>query len=82
MWGGIAAGIFGLETLGGMGGVSFTSQLVGTICGVAFATVCGFLIYGGLKITWGIRLNQEQEFQGADLSLHQISAYPEEDTRS
>ena len=82
MWGGIAAGIFGLESMGGIGGVSFASQLVGTVCGVAFATICGFLIYGVLKATVGIRLNQEQEFLGADLSLHQISAYPEEDIHS
>jgi Amt family ammonium transporter len=82
LWGGLAAGIFGLEALGGMGGVSFTAQFVGTLCGVSFAAFSGFIIYGGLKVTMGIRLNQEQEFQGADLSLHQISAYPEEDIRS
>ena len=81
MWGGLAAGIFGLEAMGGMGGVSFIAQLVGTLCGVAFATACGFIVYGGLKATMGIRLDPEQEFQGADLSLHQISAYPEEDIR-
>jgi Amt family ammonium transporter len=81
LWGGLAAGIFGLEALGGMGGVSFTAQFVGTLCGVSFAAFSGFIIYGGLKVTMGIRLNQEQEFQGADLSLHQISAYPEEDIR-
>ena len=81
MWGGLAAGIFGLETLGGMGGVSFMAQFVGTLCGVIFAVFCGFIVYGTLKVTMGIRLNQEQEFQGADLSLHQISAYPEEDIR-
>ncbi len=79
MWGGIAAGIFGLESMGGIGGVSFTAQLVGTTCGVSFASICGFIIYGLLKTTVGIRLNQDQEYQGADLSLHQISAYPEDD---
>ena len=81
LWGGLAAGIFGLEAMGGMGGVSFIAQLVGTLCGVAFATTCGFIVYGGLKATMGIRLDPEQEFQGADLSMHQISAYPEEDIR-
>ena len=79
MWGGIAAGIFGLESMGGIGGVSFTAQLIGTTCGVSFASICGFIIYGLLKTTVGIRLNQDQEYQGADLSLHQISAYPEDD---
>jgi Amt family ammonium transporter len=82
LWGGIAAGIFGLEALGGLGGVSLMAQIVGTASGVAFAGIAGFIVYGGLKATMGIRLSEEQEFQGADLSLHQIGAYPEEDLKS
>ncbi|MCW9036163.1 MAG: ammonium transporter [Alphaproteobacteria bacterium] len=78
--GGIACGVFGLEALGGMGGVSFMSQLVGTLSGIAFATIAGFIVYGALKKTVGIRLSQEDEFDGADLSIHKISAYPEEDS--
>ncbi len=79
--GGIAAGVFGLEAMGGLGGVSFMAQLVGSLCGVAFAGIAGFVVYGGLKASIGIRLTEEQEFQGADLSMHQIGAYPEEDIR-
>ena len=82
LWGGIAAGIFGLEALGGLGGVSLMAQLVGTATGVAFATLAGFIVYGGLKASIGIRLEPEQEFQGADLSLHHVGAYPEEDLKS
>jgi Amt family ammonium transporter len=73
-WGGIAAGIFGLEALGGMGGVSFLSQLIGTLIGVVFALVGGFVVYGALKATVGIRLTQEEEYQGADLSIHKIAS--------
>lgn len=73
-WGGIAAGIFGAEALGGMGGVSMTSQIIGTIAGIVVATLGGFLIYGILKATLGIRLSEEEEFNGADLSIHRISA--------
>ncbi|MCW8195885.1 ammonium transporter [Proteobacteria bacterium 005FR1] len=73
-WGGIGAGIFGLEALGGMGGVSFLSQLMGTLIGVSFAALGGFSVYGLLKLTVGLRLNDEQEFDGADLSIHRISA--------
>jgi len=80
--GGILAGVFGLEALGGMGGVTFMAQLVGTLCGIAFATVAGFIVYGLLKATVGIRLHEEDEHHGADLSLHKISAYPEEDNPS
>ena len=73
-WGGIAAGIFGLEALGGMGGVTFGAQLLGTLIGVGIALVGGFIVYGVLKAMVGIRLNDEEEFDGADLSIHKISA--------
>ena len=79
LMGGIACGIFGLEALGGMGGVTFMAQLVGSLIGVAFAAIAGFVVYGVLAKTVGIRLEQEEEFRGADLSIHQIGAYPEED---
>jgi Amt family ammonium transporter len=76
-WGGIAAGIFGLQELGGMGGVSFMSQLIGTLMGIAIATGGGFIVYGLLKLLVGIRLDKEEEYQGADLSVHKITATPE-----
>ncbi len=75
-WGGIAAGIFGVEALGGMGGVSFMAQLVGTLIGVAIALTGGLAIYGILKQTVGIRLTQEEEYVGADLSIHRIESEP------
>ena len=80
--GGIACGVFGLEALGGMGGVSFGAQIVGSLCGIVFAAVSGFVVYGVLKKTIGIRLSEEDEFAGADVSLHNISAYPEDDLRA
>jgi Amt family ammonium transporter len=78
-WGGIAAGIFGSTALGGAGTVTFLSQLVGTLTGVAIAIAGGFAVYGLVKATMGIRLSEEDEYRGADLSIHQISATPEED---
>ncbi len=77
LWGGIAAGIFGLEMFGGMGGVSFLSQLVGSLLGVTVALIGGFLIYGVLKGLFGLRLSEEEEYQGADLSIHKITAEPD-----
>jgi len=71
-WGGIAAGIFGLKALGGMGGVSFASQLLGTALGVTVALVGGFIVYGALKQLVGIRLTAEEEYDGADLTIHKI----------
>jgi len=76
-WGGLACGIFGVKALGGMGGVSFASQLVGTATGIAVALAGGFVIYGALRATVGIRLEPEHEFDGADLSVHRITATPE-----
>ncbi|MDN7943774.1 ammonium transporter [Burkholderia multivorans] len=77
--GGIAAGIFGLPALGGLGGVAFMSQLIGTLGGIAIASVGGALVYGALKATVGLRLDREAEFDGADLSIHRITATPERD---
>lgn len=76
--GGIAVGIFGQQFLGGLGGVSMMSQLIGTVFAITIALVGGFLVYGILKATLGIRLSQEEEFQGADLSIHKISANSED----
>lgn len=76
-WGGLAAGIFGLEALGGMGGVSFLSQLVGTLAGVVYAFAAGALVYGVLRALVGLRLSEDEEMRGADLSIHKIGANPE-----
>jgi Amt family ammonium transporter len=73
-WGGIAAGIFGTTAFGGLGGISFMSQLLGTGLGVLIAVVGGALVYGVLKMLVGIRLSQEEEFDGADLSVHKIGS--------
>ena len=79
-WGGIAAGIFGLEALGGMGGVTFGAQLAGTVIGVAIAVVGGFVVYGLVRAAMGgLRLTQEEEYEGADLTIHKISATPPND---
>ena len=77
--GGLLAGIFGQEALGGLGGVSIVSQIVGTLGGAGFGFAAGLAVYGLLRVTVGIRLDPEQEYKGADLSLHHITAYPEED---
>jgi len=80
VWGGIAAGIFGLQALGGIGGVTFAAQLVGTLTGIAIALAGGVVVYGMLKLAVGIRLDAEEEFNGADLSIHKISATAERET--
>lgn len=77
-FGGLAVGIFGQQWLGGLGNVSMISQMIGTLLAISIALTGGFLVYGALKITMGIRLSQEDEFRGADLSIHKISANSED----
>jgi len=79
-WGGIAAGIFGAKALGGLGGVALMPQLIGTALGIAIAVLGGGLIYGLLKFAVGIRLDPEEEYEGADLSVHKITATAERET--
>jgi Amt family ammonium transporter len=81
LWGGIACGIFGLKVFGGLGGVSFFSQLVGSVMGAAFGALAGFVIYALVDKLVGLRLTQEEEQRGADLAVHKIGANPEEDVR-
>ena len=76
-WGGIAAGIFGQQALGGLGGVAFMPQLIMTLLAIVIALVGGGVVYGALKAAVGIRLDQEEEYEGADLSIHRITATPE-----
>ena len=76
LWGGLAAGIFGQKFLGGMGGISFSAQLIGSALGVTIALVGGFIVYGVLKRMMGLKLSPEEEHAGADLSIHQITSTP------
>jgi ammonium transporter, Amt family len=79
-WGGIAAGIFGIKEMGGLGDVSLLAQLMGTALGVAWALLGGVVVYGILKAAMGLRLTAEEEFDGADLSIHKITATPERES--
>jgi Amt family ammonium transporter len=81
LWGGIACGIFGLKAFGGLGGVSFYSQLVGSLMGAAFGALAGLIIYALVDKLLGLRLSPDDEHRGADLAVHKISANPEEDVR-
>jgi ammonium transporter, Amt family len=81
-WGGIACGIFGAKALGGLGGVSFGAQLAGTALGILVAVIGAAITYGLIRLIWPLGLDEEQEFDGADLSIHKISATPQRDHQS
>ena len=76
-WGGVACGIFGSKALGGIGGVSLGAQLIGTAMGVAWAVLAGLVVYGLIKSVTPLRLSPEEEYDGADLSIHKIGATPD-----
>ena len=73
-WGGIAAGIFGSESLGGLGGVSIAAQVIGTVGGILVALIGGVIVYGAINMTLGLRLTDEEEYIGADLTIHRIGS--------
>lgn len=77
LWGGLACGIFGSQALGGLGGVSFAAQAIGSALGVGWALASGFVVYGLLRATVGLRLGAEEEHAGADLAIHRIGSTPE-----
>ena len=77
VWGGIAAGVFGAKSFGGVGGLSLGAQVTGTLLGVSVALAGGLAVYGSLKLLVGLRLTQEKEYDGADLSIHRITAQPD-----
>jgi Amt family ammonium transporter len=78
-WGGVAAGIFGYKALGGLGGVSFLTQVLGTAAAIVYAAALGSVVYLALKHTIGIRLSTDDEFRGSDLTIHRVTAYPEQE---
>ncbi len=79
-WGGIACGIFGQEALGGVGGVSFIGQIIGSVIAIVIALGFGFAVYKTLDKLVGVRLSKEDEQKGSDLAIHNIESNPEEAT--
>lgn len=82
LWGGIACGVFGLKAFGGLGGVTFLSQLVGSVMGAAAGLLAGYAVYTIVDLVMGLRLSPDDERRGADLAVHKISANPEDDVRT
>ncbi|QEL63938.1 ammonium transporter [Oryzomicrobium terrae] len=79
-WGGLACGIFGSHALGGSGGVAFLPQLLMTLLAIAVALAGSAIVYGTLRAILGLRLDPEDEYNGADLSIHNITATPERES--
>jgi len=79
VWGALAAGVFGTEALGGLGGVSFMSQLIGTFVGITIAFVGGYIVYKIVATFMTLRMTDEEQAQGADITIHKVHASPIKD---
>ena len=66
------------EALGGLGGVALMPQIIGTLLAIAVALVGGGAVYFLVRSIRPLRLTPEEEWDGADLAIHRISATPEE----
>lgn len=90
VWGAISTGLFatpelvaktgvGAEGLfygGGFGQLGV--QLLGVIGTFAFVLVLSFIILGGMKWLMGLRVTEEEEMMGLDMSEHGTYGYPEQ----
>ncbi|NCF42729.1 MAG: ammonium transporter [Bacteroidetes bacterium] len=86
-WGTIVIGLWGVsgeEAIGlfnGGGSAQFVAQLVGALSYMLWAVVLSFVVFGILKATIGLRVTEEEEIAGLDVSEHGSIAYPGKRTR-
>ena len=82
-WGTIVVGLWGIDGDGaaigvfnGGGSAQLVAQLVGGLAYVVWAVVLSFIVFGILKYTMGLRVTEEEEVAGLDISEHGSIAYP------
>jgi len=70
IWGTVAVGIFSTNPEH-----SLSTQLIGTLCYAAFAFVASLILASLAKATLGFRVDEDEEYEGLDLSEHGQPAY-------
>ena len=81
-WGTIVIGLWGIDGDGpiglfnGGGSAQLVSQLTGGLAYAVWAVVLSFVVFGILKKTVGLRVTEEEEVAGLDISEHGSIAYP------
>ena len=82
-WGTIVVGLWGIDGDGaaigvfnGGGSAQLVAQLIGGLAYVVWAVVLSFIVFGILKYTMGLRVTEEEEVAGLDISEHGSIAYP------
>ena len=63
--------------LTGDGGASFSGQLVGALTIFVWVFGVSLLVWGAIKAIFGLRVSDEEEFSGVDISECGMEAYPE-----
>ena len=69
IWGTVAVGIFG--------DFSVLTQIIGTLSYAAFAFVFSVIVFSAIKAIMGVRVSEEEEFEGLDIGEHGQEAYPD-----
>ena len=59
------------------GDASFGGQLVGALTIFVWVFVTSFIVWYVLKLIMGIRVSEEEEYEGVDLAECGMEAYPE-----
>jgi ammonium transporter, Amt family len=67
IWGTLAVGIFGTGNI--------VTQLIGIVAVAAFTVVFSAVVWTVLKVTIGLRVNEEEEMRGLDIGEHGMEAY-------
>ncbi len=71
IWGTLAVAIFG--DCDGCG--TFGAQITGIVAMGAFSFLFAFIVFFILKVTLGIRVDEDEEEKGLDISEHEMAAY-------
>ena len=58
-------------------GVSFSGQIIGALTIFIWVFVASLIVWGILKAVLGLRVSEEEEFEGVDLAECGMEAYPE-----
>lgn len=81
LWGAVATGIFAVEAVGGYSGLlqgnvdQFVAQVIGAVAAVVYAFVVTYALARAVDATMGLRVTEDEEYVGLDISQHGEKAY-------
>jgi Amt family ammonium transporter len=77
--GGVAAGVWAPMIRNGFHGytVHFWTQVLATGIAIVYALIAGVVTFAAINFLVGLRVSEEEEFSGLDVSEHGTPSYPE-----